>query len=502
MIGRSDTTQMLPHKRPIDQRHEDNLFATLPVNLKASLAQHAGPYYHAMGDHNSYYTSVKKMDVPSKSDYLQHPYWDLADNFMWDIWFPHLSKFTRIMHTEELFTTLNLKTSPGVPLTSMGFHKKKDVLMSHWGQEYLFSPFAFEPVWRVVAKQEWYHQTDLINGKVRTFIIPPFKFLIMQKIYFQAQNSGLKDHHWSAYGFNPYYGGVHRLATKLIGRGDRIYGMYDVKGWDRLLGFLKDIYSMRVHCHHEQDREQAAWVASRTCDSHLLLADGTIVRKTKGNNSGSNNTTDDNILAHEKLLAYFLLRLFDGDVEQLQDVISALFGDDNVFSLHRDVGSFSEIKALLIEVFSEFGYELDPVVLSDRLEDMEFLGFKFGFKHGYWLPFYKVDKIVASFCYVFEKRIPVSAQVSKAFSLLVMLWPHGGRVYELACEAYSRYLVDLTSSDDPTVTAYVTLGVPSFNDLLGFYTGVETSPSPIAHLFIFNMEAGGFKNEQQWAWSL
>lgn len=480
----------------MNSRFEDGLFARMPEDLKDRMKRFAGPYYHAVGDRASYYTSVRKMDVPPRKDYLSHPYWDLADEYLWRIWKPRLQKHTRTLNSEELLKTLNLATSPGVPLTSLGFHKKRDVLLSPWGREYLFGRFKFEPLWRVVAKDEWYHQDDLIGGKIRTFIIPPFKFLNLQKVYFHSQSDALKDFHWSAYGFNPYYGGVHRLALRLIGSGRKLFIMYDVKGWDRLLNFLRDIYNLRVSCFTENDIEAAAWVASKTCRSKLLLADGTIVEKDDGNNSGSNQTTTDNILSHVKLLAYFLLRLCNGDMEQLQQIISALFGDDNVFSIPFSLATAHEVHALLVSVFDEFGYKLDPIVVSEKLSDMEFLGFRFGFKHGHWLPFYKVERITAAFCFEYEKKVPAHAQISKAFSLLVMLWPHGGEVFDTACDLYARYLIHFRDSTDPTVSAYVNVGIPTFGDCYGFYTGSESESNPISSLFIFNMEAGGFKNEQ------
>lgn len=494
-VGHVPIYQPLPYSRKVDSRFEDGLFEKLPIDLKEKLAKYAGPYYHAVGDHNSYFKSVKKMDVAPKKEYLDNPMWDLADEYLWDVWFKRLKFYTRVLRSEELLGTLNLSTSPGVPLTSMGFHKKKDVVASPWGVEYLFKDFPYEPLWRVVAKEEWYHQSDLLDGKIRTFIIPPFKFLNHQKVYYHTQNEALKEYHWSAYGFNPYYGGVDRLARRLIGKGNRLFGMYDVKGWDRLLNFLRDIYALRYSCHSEEHAESALWVGKNTCRSKLLLADGYVVEKNDGNNSGSNNTTSDNILCHEKLLAYFLLRLVDGDVEQLQHVVSSLFGDDNVFSIPLSMASAETVKNLLIEVFAEFGYVLDPIVISTDLTDMEFLGFKFGFKFGHWLPFYKVERIMAGFCYEYEKRVPPHAQISKAFSLLVMLWPHGGEVYETACDVYSRYLSNFRSSKNPTVLAYIDLGVPTHEDCLSFYTGSESGPNPITPLFMFNLEVGGFKNE-------
>lgn len=495
MIGTVPIIQPLPRSRSIDSRFEDPLFSSLPGDLKDKLSSFSGPYYHAVGDYNSYFKSVYKMDIPPVKEYLHNPYWKVADDYFWQIWGDHMKAHTRMANPDEILSGLNLATSPGIPLTSLGFHKKRDVLNSPWGREYLYKSRVFEPVWRVVAKEEWYHQDDLKNGKIRTFIIPPFKFLVLQKLYFQAQNECLIGHHWSAYGFNPYYGGTERLAIKLIGKGRKIFIMYDVVGWDRLLNFLREIYSLRVSCHAPADRKEALWVAGKSCKCTLLLADGTVIEKNDGNNSGSNNTTSDNILAHEKLLAYFLINLYDGDIEQLQHVMSSLFGDDNVFSIPAADHDHEDIKELLISVFSEFGYGLDPIVVSSKLEDMEFLGFKFGFKYGHWLPLYKVERIMASFCFVYEKNIPIKAQISKAFTLMIMLWPHGGSVYKTACDAYGRYLGKLKTCTDPTVTAYLALGVPTFDDCMSFYTGAELGSDPITPLFMFNLEVGGFKNE-------
>ena len=473
VIGRIPSLQIpLPAKRRIDVRFLDPLFARLPDNYRA-LKKSAGPYYYAYGDIPSYDISIRKMDVPPKRWYKESPHWESALSYVYDTYETKFKHETRVVGTEELFESINGQTSPGVPLVCVGFKTKQAVLSSHYGCLYLNSVSRTPPVWRVVDKHEWYHQDDLRNNKVRTFIIPPLKLLLDQKRYFLSQNNAMKNFHWSAYGFNPYSGGTHRLADRLMV--NNVFIMYDVRGWDRLLNILTDVYEMRNSFHRDSDLDMALHIAKDTCESILLLADGTLVFKNTGNNSGSGCTTPDNILAHTFILAYTLLTLYDGDEMRVRGVVAALFGDDDVLSLPDDGIDFKELEETFRKCFLDFGLELDPFVVSRKLSDMEFLGFTFTLHKGTWLPKFKIDKIVASFCYEYEKNTKVDAQLSKAYSLLVMAYPTQTSEYFKMREIYEKYLYYLRDSEDPVVKSYVQGGTPTEYDIMNFYTGREVS---------------------------
>ena len=474
VVGRIKGIQlMLPMSRKIDYRVDDPLFMSLGQNTKEALRSVAGPYYLCVGDQASVQKSILKMDFEPASVFRNDPYWRIAVENIIDIYSRVWTWSTRCSSPEEVMATLNVDSSPGVPLTQAGFRHKADVLDDPWGRSYLFMRGLFIVVWRLVDKHEWYHVTDLQNGKVRTFIIPPFKFLLLQKRLFYTQNESMKEFHWSAYGFNPYNGGVNRLVMRL--KKNPIYFMYDVSGWDRLFPVMEEVYEIRLRFFSPEDLPLAQWVAEKTRCSLILLPDGTLILKKIGNNSGSNNTTSDNILGHTLIQEYNLLKLFAGDEDLVDQCVVSLFGDDDVGSM-PDIGlTDDEIKEHFISVFSEFNFVLNPIVITRDISQLEFLGFGFKCIDGFWYPQYKIDRLVAAFCYEIDKGMDTAAQISKAYSLMVMAWPTQHPVLEQMKAAYSHYCLVLRDSTDPIVRSYIDQGVPTDEEIDNFYTGRECS---------------------------
>jgi len=84
---------------------------------------------------------------------------------------------------------------------------------------------------------------------------------------------------------------------------------YDVSGWDRGLPLLQTVYSLRNKFLPEEWESLSAWVAKHTIHSHMQHFDGFIFEKHVGNNSGSGNTTADNIIAHMFILGLALFKI-------------------------------------------------------------------------------------------------------------------------------------------------------------------------------------------------
>jgi hypothetical protein len=469
-------------------RTPDFLFRGLPHNLKSELVKYAGEFYRAIGDEKSYDKSFRKMDFPPTRLYKRHPSWALAKDRV-------LRRFGEVFYrikdnmlssTDEVLVSMDMNRASGVPWSFNKLPKKGDCFndadfrayMSDWEK-------MVPPVWKVVDKTEWYAAADLDNDKVRTFIIPPTCFLFWQKVLFLKQNEAMKMQHSSAYGFNPYGGGVDRIAQLL--NVNSVFINYDVVGWDRKLPVMHTIYKLRLLFLPDEVLRLGEWVAKHTCTSLMLHADGTVLlRYDVGNNSGSGCTTNDNILGHDFISSMALFELFEGDSAKLDKCVTFLFGDDNVSSL---VDTDKDVEATFREVFRLFGLELDPFFKTSTLEGVEFLGFHFHYLDGWWIPKYKAGRIMAAFCFDIEKKT-LSASLSKAYSLVIMSAGGDRELFELMRVALDYYLEELKDSDDPTIMGYVSMGVPTFQDCMCFYTGQEGG------VIVTSLVEGGIKNLQ------
>ncbi len=500
VLGRVPTLVIpLQKQRNARNRQDDVLFITLPHDLQEQLRQYAGEFYCGEADVKSYDVSVRKMDVAPVKKYKHTEIWRQAKSFVWGVYGPLFEYETRMVPPEELVPQYSLDTSSGVPMQQAGLKKKRDVLRSEYGRKYMTDfGMNYIPVWRVSGKREWLHKDDLDAHKVRTFIVPPFKFLHQQKTFFHSQNVAMKNFHWSAYGFNPYQGGTNEIAQRLLV--NNVFVMYDVKGWDRKVPNMRTVYKLRTKFHKGNAQKAAKLVGDLTCRTVLVLCDGTLVCRKNGNNSGSGSTTNDNILCHTFILAYVLFKLYEGREQLVRRVVAFLFGDDDALSLPDTGKTNEEIETTFREGFLDFGLELDPFLVTRDLSQIEFLGFYFTKVGSTWLPRYKIDRLLAAFCYEIDKSVTHDKSISKAYALMVMAYPHGGEKYNLMRRAYKLYLRTLHDSEDSVVRSYVLAGVPSNEAISDFYTGRETGG--IARLFrtegleVYNISGHG--NEQSY----
>jgi hypothetical protein len=424
------------------------------------------------------------MDAPRSVGFKTHPLWKQAKEFVLNEYGALFNQYTRVRTADEILSALTLDTAAGQPWQMLGLKKKKDCLNSNGFLQYLFEPPEMHkpPVWKVSPKTEWYPAEKLDADKVRTFIVPPFHLLYYQKALYETQNMAMKEFHWSAYGFNPYQGGVDRMAKRLLL--NKIFMFYDVVGWDRVLPCLPTVYSLRNRFHQfdETAWRISQWVSENTMHTYLLQPDGRIFRKDIGNNSGSGNTTSDNILSHTYILALTLLELYDGDEDKVQKACASLFGDDNIMSI-PEPGEDKDIKEVFTRIYGLFGLTFDPFCIQNTLEGCEFLGFTFHETPEGWIPRYNAERLLAAFCYTIEKKYQPSVSISRAWALTIMSAGCEGSVFETMSEALHQEMEFLRGSEDPIVKSYVELGVPTYEQVLAFYLGRETGSVKLADYF-------------------
>jgi hypothetical protein len=246
------------------------------------------------------------------------------------------------------------------------------------------------------------------------------------------------------------------------------------------------------------------FVTNNVVTSILLLPNGDLVLKAQGNNSGSNETTPDNILSHVHVVAYFILKLYRDTVELpvikrlLEEIAVFLYGDDDIMSLpfipNDPEGILSPeqyCEKILRGVFAEFGWEIDPFKISQNLEDHEFLGFNFTRYGDYWIPRYKEPRLLAAFCYDYEKNFPREHALTKAYSLTVMAAGGDREVFEIMRSCVETYLRNWPVEQiTPIVRSFMELGPPTFEDCMHFYCGFESSQ------FGRFLEGGGWYKEE------
>lgn len=496
-MGVSHFISPLTEKSEVKRRTPCPYFSSYNGSCKPLLLSNVGDFYRAVCTYSFVEKSVRKMDFPRVMSVDQVLY-DLAFDYVCQKLTRHFEKLS--FHTVEIaMSTMDLTTSSGIPWGSLGIKTKKEFfehpeIRSYLASNRWFNP-AYPPLWKVWPKIEWRSGVDIDNKKVRTFIIPPPDLVFGGKLVYGHQNYGLMDFWWSAYGFNPYAGGTDRMAQKLLLY--QLYLIYDVSGWDRKLPNLKDVYRIRHQSINPAYFAMAHFLAKTFCKSFIVLPDGRVFKKKVGNNSGSPNTTSDNIIAHLIILFYCLLVLYKGDVKLAEQCVAFIFGDDNAVGLILpdgcSVDSFkSLVESTFIECFSHFGLELDPVLVTTDIQDVNFLGFTITecpLYPGKYVPRYDTGRLLASLCYQIEGH-DLPAVFSKAFTLTVMSASGDRDIFDAMLDYFSFLVREYYDYPDPVVQSYVQMGPPSRDDCFRFMLGLESS-------CVFTLEEGWYKYVDQ-----
>lgn len=491
-VFRTTVVQPLPMIRPSRQRWDDHLVVSAPQEALACLEKYVGPFFAKMGSRSSVELSISKMDKAPVTRYKELYYWRTAKKVV-DSFVDRAFSGLGISSVEEVVSSMTLTASAGAVFSLAGMKTKGDALQNDKAFDYIVSnPLDHDtPIWKVVPKVEWGHSDDIDANKVRTFIVPPVDHVFWTKLCYDKQNEALKGFWWSAYGFNPYYGGVNRFVEDLSVH--KHFFFYDVKGWDRLLPLLKMVHRRRTRNVPFGYKQFAIWCSTHCHSSFLLLPDGTVVFKNWGNNSGSGTTTGDNILAHMYILFCALCEYY-GDVQTALKCVARIFGDDNAMSLpYLMPGGPEHLKATFIRVYGEFGLELDPLVYTQNIEDVEFLGFKPKKVAGGFVPMYNIGRIVSAFRYTIGKHT-TQAAFSKAWSLTIMASPGPEECFDAMCLVLSNICYRFRNSSDTVVQSFISYGVPKRHECLAFMLGHEGAPRWMEGFKIYDLQNESFES--------
>ena len=409
---------------------------------------------------------------------------------------------------EETYSYINYQASSGHVGRASGIDTKAELFELKEFREWMRS-FSYDGslkskhVWTSAPKIEFKSKKDIDDNKIRLFQIPSAHYLVQQHRYGKRVSNRLKGFRWSAMGHNPYRGGTHKIATRLLSK--RLRLCYDISGWDKFLPLLVYLYKVKTKNSGLEHDPIWKWIVENLLIQFIMLPDGTVIIKTYGNPSGSGTTTQDNTLCHAIVFMHILVTAYYDkfkdypDPSLILEQVVYLFGDDNVASVdHKYFDSLLK-PGFIAAIFESYGMKLKflEIGVDLPLEKLSFLGATFIQCDGLWCPQYPVSRLASGMIYENEKA-SIEDQVMKSFTLTMMSYVSDE--CELFLAAYNALItnekVRTLSVSSTVIECFVNLGRLNRSDLRHFYAGTESCRIRKLNLFfcsselMFRMEDG------------
>lgn len=404
-----------------------------------------------------------------------------------------------ILSSEELMAEIDLTKASGHPGPYFGLFTKHDLINDDLFQEYFDCQIYLNDtelcIWTVYPKKEMKTLEDLKNNKIRLFTIPPYCLLYEQVRFGKKSSLGLKGFGWSAYGFNPYGGGVNKMAERLL-QFDILFDL-DVSGWDKFLPLMEQIYKEFIMKHTlpqctDNNRRNFVWMCENTYNFIFKTPMGHAFLKKFGNPSGSGTTTRDNILAHVVIVASMLAECYFRKFgcmptfALLRSQFIQLFGDDNIG------GVTNEFDYILTPNFVEKHYEkygmklkFKHIVTNKDLTQLTFLGFKFTMKNSIWMPAYDYVRLATSFIYESPDKDNREGFLSRAFTLTFMSYPTP--YFSIFFNAYKSICKNIRSTNTqltPAEDTFLSFSTLRDDDFYSMFTGTESSQRKVSFFLL------------------
>ncbi len=337
----------------------------------------------------------------------------------------------------------NFQASPGKFWKRLGCKTKGDVLRHplfvKWVEDCNHAPLV-----DYCGKVEFLPFLEIVEElKIRGFFNPVFDFNVKMKILYENQNNALLDNNdwcWIKYGLVKQYGGFDRLGKSL-----EIYDFHDEDdcvGFDRQIN-LVTTYNRRNKFLRYTVAQYAmlCYVLAFILLSLVLCPDGIIRVRQTGNDSGRNNTTSDNSMAHLPILFRMICKLWLNYshyrrlptlAEIMEHHFYAVFSDDALGGHKLEALGVTPEQFIMnkAETYLEFGMKLKPKqhfhsVGKGKLNPQHsFLGsyFVWDDEVDQYIPYPRVEKL-ASLIYYVEKKQPNETIIVRAIAILVLAAP-------------------------------------------------------------------------------
>jgi len=265
-----------------------------------------------------------------------------------------------------------LDKSPGIPFSKLKIRSKKAVLEKHRDKllKYVYD-LRYPAVDSYNDKDELLPQEDLDRNKIRGVFGGSFHGVIRERIVYGQQNKAILENHkdnWIKYGLVKQYGGFNSAIQTL--EPFSFIWESDCSGFDRRV-CLKYVYRIRnalvIDVGPWKDMMES--VTENNVHPLVLLPNGYVVRRQTGNDSGKNNTTVDNCIAHFIMMIYFFVKRLT-DLNQpvklsyiFKHANLLIYSDDKIGGTDLETWGFDSPQEFLDyerEVYAEFGMECKP----------------------------------------------------------------------------------------------------------------------------------------------
>jgi hypothetical protein len=384
-----------------------------------------------------------------------------------------------------------------------------------------FYKIVWDPIkricwWRVSTKHEYRSIEDILDLKIRTYIIPPLELLFWQKAFGAADEKIKKMQPGDIrYGISFQFGGFDRMIR--TGHGDpedKIWYTLDVSGWDRLVSLMEECWKLRERGLDIPPtiRPIFDWMIANTISSFLLLPNGDVVWKYWGNNSGSGTTTGDNCIMHQIISEYTKLYVESLNIAALEEHLAHLFGDDNLanFIHHWRKNEILEkcehFKDLLRFVYRLFGLTVKEAAVEVQLgpQGLKFLGGCCRKVGDFYVPSYDSARIYCALTTEIDGH-DFDANVSKCYALMHLAW-YDDQLFDQIYNCLLRMMSD-QDVDSPFLGMIRRSGLPSQHAVIHhFWCGAESGypyctptlfDSTLHYGFSSGMEEEGFKISEE-----
>nr|AVM87178.1 ORF1ab [Wenling crossorhombus astrovirus 1] len=310
-------------------------------------------------------------------------------------------------------TTANAKSNPGYPWREC-YQTEEDVR-----NDYGFKPVydlqksRERPLWYSFLKKEMLKKSKIDNNDIRMILCPPWTFKRIQASFDENQNEAMKEHTFSQecqVGWCPVKRGLDIRLRGMASTRD-IFVTVDYTRYDGTIPL--DVFAMVRQLRSEmldisdEERDLLEWVNWQLLDKVVLLANGRVVKISKGNPSGQVSTSVDNCLVNTYITAasnaqwYKVQHGHAPDLETLNLWHDQLvYGDDRVGAYDTTICSAPEAE-FVIDFFADyFGMwvKSENVKVQRNLQGLEFCGMKFHHDRNSdtWVGIYRQDKIKAA----------------------------------------------------------------------------------------------------------
>ncbi|AIE45539.1 polyprotein [Yellow oat-grass mosaic virus] len=306
-----------------------------------------------------------------------------------------------IFSSGKIFNDLNLDAAMGALYTGKKLAYFSELTDEEIDDFYISSAAKLlgngHGVWSGLLKAELRPKAKVSQGKTRTFTSAPVDILMGAKSVVDDFNKLFYSRHlrgpWTV-GINKFNGGWNLLAGSLTKH--EWYIGADGSQFDSSITPLLMNAILNIRQYFMEDDEDAntmlANLYTQIINTCILIEDGTIVQKYRGNNSGQPSTVVDNTMCLIIAMEYCRDRVWSEHGVNMS-ILYVCNGDDLLINANE------EDKEIIQKFFSgymkelELNYSFDEAYKS--IEDVEYMSHKFMKRENMYIPKLKRERIIA-----------------------------------------------------------------------------------------------------------